>query len=93
MAANDLVDLNQQLFPRLGGDAPAYENLYLGRLVASHLYEAAKFLVEAERRYGTELRPSLNRLPATERRSGAARRPGGPSPPAPRHVRHPDPHA
>jgi hypothetical protein len=84
MAANDLVYLNQQLFPRLqGDDAPAFENLYLSRLVASHLYEVAKFLIQAERRYGADLQPFLDRLPASARSDYEAVKaigPGGQNP-------------
>ena len=83
MAANDLVYLNQQLFPRLKGDAPAFENLYLGRLVASHLYEAAKFLIHAERRYGADVQPFLDRLPVSARSDYEAVKaigPGGQNP-------------
>lgn len=50
MAVNDLVLVNRWALPRLQGDGPAHENVYLGRLVASHLYEVAKFLHQSERR-------------------------------------------
>ena len=68
MAMNDLVYLNQQLLPRLEGNAPAWENVYLARLVGSHLYEAAKFLIEAEKRYRGDLQTFIERLPEEVRR-------------------------
>src|SRR4051794_2118935 len=50
MALNDAVLVNGWLIPRLQGDGPAHENVSLGRLAASHLYEVAKFLDKSERR-------------------------------------------
>jgi hypothetical protein len=62
MALNDAVLVNGWLIPRLqGDDAPAHENVYLGRLAASHLYEVAKFLHQSERRF-QEVRDFLAEL-------------------------------
>jgi hypothetical protein len=51
MAMNDLLLVNRWLIPRLNGEVPSegYENVYLLRLAASHLYEIAVFLRTAER--------------------------------------------
>ncbi|MFZ0040829.1 MAG: hypothetical protein WAK93_05950 [Solirubrobacteraceae bacterium] len=63
MALNDLVYVNNLLLPRLGGNAPDWENVYLTRLVASHLYEAVNFLTDAEKRHSDALSQFLKRLP------------------------------
>jgi hypothetical protein len=51
MAQNDLFLVNRWLVPRLKDkvDSEAYEHLYLARLAASHLFEAATFLRKADR--------------------------------------------
>ena len=51
MALNDLLLVNRWLVPRLQEEAPSegYENVYLMRLAASHLFEVAVFLRAADR--------------------------------------------
>lgn len=83
MALNDLLFVNRELLPRLQGDAPPWENQYLGRLAGSHLYEASKFLGQAERRYGEDLRPFLDRLPDDAKRNYEAAKAVGPGNHAP----------
>jgi hypothetical protein len=78
MALNDLLFVNRELIPRLQGDAPSWENVYLARLAASHLYEAAKFVGRAESRYGDDLRPFLSRLPDDAKRDYEAVKAVGP---------------
>ena len=78
MALNDLLYVNRELLPGLKGDAPPWENVYLARLAASHLYEASKFLALAERRYGVDLRPFLDRLSDDAKRDYEAVKAVGP---------------
>jgi hypothetical protein len=51
MALNDLLLVNRWLLPRLEETEPSepYENFYLGRIAAAHLFEGAKFLRESDR--------------------------------------------
>jgi len=51
MALNDLLLVNRWLLPRLEEkiESEAYENVYLARLAASHLYEIANFLERSDR--------------------------------------------
>lgn len=51
MALNDLLLVNRWLVPRLQEEVPSegYENIYLMRLAASHLFEIAVFLRAADR--------------------------------------------
>jgi hypothetical protein len=52
MAGNDLLLVNRWLIPKLKEEEPSepYENVYLGRLAAAHLFETATFLVKSDRR-------------------------------------------
>lgn len=52
MAMNDLLLVNRWLIPKLKEEEPsqAYENTYLGRLAAAHLFEAATFLKKSDKR-------------------------------------------
>jgi hypothetical protein len=64
MAANDLILVNRWLLPKLKEEEPseAYETVYLGRLAAAHLFEAAKFLKKTDKRLAVvrELVAGLN---------------------------------
>jgi hypothetical protein len=53
MAANDLILVNRWLLPKLKEEEPSegYETVYLGRLAAAHLFEAATFLEKSDRRF------------------------------------------
>ena len=63
MALNDLMLINGELIPRLeGDDSPDWENVYYGKLAASHLYEIGKFLRESEKRVA-DVSPFVKRLP------------------------------
>ena len=46
MAMNDALLVNRWLIPRLQEEVPSelHETVYLGRVAAAHLYEAASFL-------------------------------------------------
>jgi hypothetical protein len=66
MGLNDLLLVNRWLVPSLRSDGPAYINVYLSRLGASHLFEVAKFLHESERRV-PEVRSFLADLGDEER--------------------------
>jgi hypothetical protein len=69
IALNDTLPSSVRLTEQLEHpDVPAWSNVYLIRLVASHLHEAGKFLAESERKLGTELTEFLGGLSMGGRR-------------------------
>jgi hypothetical protein len=64
MAGNDLLLVNRWLIPKLKEEerSEPYENVYLGRLAAAHLFEAATFLKKSDKRLAVvrELVAGLN---------------------------------
>jgi hypothetical protein len=63
MTLHDLLLVNRRLEETVDG-APEYENVYNARLAASHLWEAATFLRDADRRF-EEISPASPRRHAS----------------------------